>query len=185
MSDPNSPLDVPVIERPDWPRHRADEFPMLVCVQFDETGHHALQQAFRMAKTHSRAPLHIAYILASSTAVTSATVNRHTRELEDAEKHLREFVAARMIGEELQVKLHVRFGEVVPSVLQLALDYDVELIVVGTHGRRGVSKLTHGSVAGKLVEEARCPILIATPRDFTGMTSSNVIDPPRAEPTGG
>jgi hypothetical protein len=66
-------------------------------------------------------------------------------------------------------KLHVRIGDVVQNVFQLALDYDVELIVVGTHGHSAVSRLAFGSVAQKIVEAARCPVLIAAPRDFSGM----------------
>lgn len=184
MSDSISPLDIPVVEHLDWPRHAKDEYPILACVQFDATGHHALQQAILIAKTHKRAPLHIAYVIDHGAASgTRGAISRQSREFEDAEAQLRDFVAARLasheLGAETLVKLHVRIGEVVPTVLQLALDYDVEMIIVGTHGRTGVRKLAFGSVAQKLVEEARCPLLIATPRDFSGMSATIIPDPPR------
>jgi nucleotide-binding universal stress UspA family protein len=33
------------------------------------------------------------------------------------------------------------------------------MIVIGTHGRTGLSKLFMGSVAGKVVSTATCPVL--------------------------
>ena len=75
-------------------------------------------------------------------------------------------------------------GDVVDTVFQLALDYDVEVIVVGTHGRTGVRKLAFGSVAQKLVEAARCPVLNATPRDYAGMSQTLIPDRPRIDDQG-
>lgn len=34
-----------------------------------------------------------------------------------------------------------------------------DLVVIGTHGRTGLSKLFLGSVAGRVVSSARCPVL--------------------------
>ncbi len=185
MSDTINPLEVPPIDRPDWPRHAPGEYPILVCVQFDDTGHNALEQAIRLAATHGRAPLHVAHIIAdTSVSGRKSVITRHTNELESAERQLSEFVEARLGDRALDVKHHVRMGEVVETVFQLALDYDVEVIVVGTHGRTGVRKLAFGSVAQKLVEAARCPVLIATPRDYAGMSQTLIPDPPRLDDQG-
>lgn len=180
MSNDMNPLDLPHVNLPDWPRHVPGAYPILVCVQFDETGHNALSLAMRLAEAHRDAPIQIAHVVDdASGSGRGAVLTRHTAELEEATKKLEEFVAARLGERAVDVKLHVRMGDVVESVFQLALDYDVELIVVGTHGRTGASRLVFGSVAQKLVQAARCPVLIASPRDFSGMEPTLKPDPPR------
>jgi hypothetical protein len=42
-----------------------------------------------------------------------------------------------------------------------------------------VRRLAFGSVSQKIVEAARCPVLIAAPRDFSGMAQTLKPDPPR------
>ncbi|MDB4930964.1 MAG: Universal stress protein UspA [Myxococcaceae bacterium] len=173
------PLDLPQVNRPDWPRHAPGAYPILVCVQFDETGHNALTLAMRFAEAHKHAPLQVAHVVPDTNTSGRAAISaRHTDELEAATKQLGEFVAARVGERPIDVTLHVRMGDVVETVFQLALDYDVELIVVGTHGRTGVRRLALGSVAQKLVEAARCPVLVAAPRDFSGMEQTLKPDPP-------
>lgn len=46
-----------------------------------------------------------------------------------------------------------------PAVLSYAADEDVDLIVMGTHGRRGVRRLLMGSVAEEVVRRAQRPVL--------------------------
>jgi nucleotide-binding universal stress UspA family protein len=175
-----NPLDLPHVDRPDWPRHAPGAYPILVCVEFDETGHNALTLAMRFAEAHQHSPVHVAHVVSdTSTSGRAAVTYRHSRELDAAARQLQEFVAARVGERPIEVQLHVRIGDVAPTVFQLALDYDVELIVVGTHGHAGVRRAPFGSVAQKIVEAARCPVLIAAPRDFSGMEPTLKPDPPR------
>ncbi|MEX2401979.1 MAG: universal stress protein [Rhodothermales bacterium] len=46
-----------------------------------------------------------------------------------------------------------------PAILDYADNQDVDLIVMGTHGRRGVSRLVLGSVAEEVVREAKCAVM--------------------------
>jgi hypothetical protein len=70
----------------------------------------------------------------------------------------------------------------VPTLLQMAVDYDADLMVVGTHGRRGVERMMLGSVAEELVRKARCPVLVARPKDYTGLERTPRPDAPPAQP---
>jgi universal stress protein A len=45
------------------------------------------------------------------------------------------------------------------QILQVAKSSKADMIVIGTHGRTGLSKLFMGSVAGKVVSAATCPVL--------------------------
>ena len=46
-----------------------------------------------------------------------------------------------------------------PEILRYAAANDIDLIVMGTHGRGGVSHMVLGSIAEKVVRRAPCPVL--------------------------
>jgi len=45
------------------------------------------------------------------------------------------------------------------QILRAAKSCKADLIVMGTHGRTGLSKLLMGSVAGRVISTATCPVL--------------------------
>jgi nucleotide-binding universal stress UspA family protein len=53
----------------------------------------------------------------------------------------------------------VRMGRPCEEILRYAGDKDVDLVVMGTHGRTGVAHLLLGSVAERVVRTAPCPVL--------------------------
>jgi nucleotide-binding universal stress UspA family protein len=50
-------------------------------------------------------------------------------------------------------------GEPASAILQVAEQGAFDMIVMGTHGRRGLPRLLLGSVAQKVVSRAHCPVL--------------------------
>jgi universal stress protein A len=50
-------------------------------------------------------------------------------------------------------------GNAVGEILRLAQDEHADLIVMGTHGRRGLSRMLMGSVAELVVRRSACPVL--------------------------
>lgn len=84
----------------------------------------------------------------------------------------------------------VQIRGIAPSsvILEYANSNDIDLIVMGTHGRRGVGRLLLGSVAEKIVHFAQCPVMtireskepkpmekinrILVPIDFSGSARS-------------
>ena len=58
------------------------------------------------------------------------------------------------------VKTYCRRGVTAQEVVALAQEEDVDLIVVGTHGRTGVKHLVMGSVARSVLKTAHRPVLI-------------------------
>jgi universal stress protein A len=52
-----------------------------------------------------------------------------------------------------------RVGPATPVILETADEYDVDLIVMGTHGRSGIGRLLLGSVTEEVLRKARCPVL--------------------------
>jgi universal stress protein A len=58
-----------------------------------------------------------------------------------------------------KVTTEVRTGRAIDQVIDAAVDYGADLIVMGTHGRSGLSHLVYGSVAERVIRTARCPVL--------------------------
>lgn len=58
----------------------------------------------------------------------------------------------------------IREGPVVPKLIEAAREFGADLIVIGTHGRRGISHLLMGSTAEGVLRQAPCPVLSITAR---------------------
>ena len=76
----------------------------------------------------------------------------------EAEKHLREFAKAHSRNS-MQHELVIQKGLLPEAILAFANQKEVDLIVMGTHGRQGLDRLTLGSVTEKVLRKARCPVL--------------------------
>jgi len=55
-------------------------------------------------------------------------------------------------------------GDVAYVIPDMIAEHEVDLVVLGTHGRRGVRKIILGSEAEKIYRSATCPVLIIGPR---------------------
>jgi len=61
-------------------------------------------------------------------------------------------------------KTYVRHGEVSNVIAEMIREHDIDLLVLGTHGRTGLGRLVMGSVAEELFRRATCPVLTVGPR---------------------
>ena len=59
----------------------------------------------------------------------------------------------------LNVRTATRQGAAASEIVRYAEEQDIDLIVVGTHGRGGLAHVLLGSVAEKVVRRAPCPVL--------------------------
>lgn len=55
-------------------------------------------------------------------------------------------------------------GFAIDEILKYANEANIDLIVVGTHGHTGLSRMLIGSVAEKIVRTAMCPVLTVHPK---------------------
>ncbi len=62
-------------------------------------------------------------------------------------------------GKPPAVEYAVRWGEAVDGIVGYAKEHSIDLIVIATHGRTGLSHVLLGSVAERIVREAPCPVL--------------------------
>jgi nucleotide-binding universal stress UspA family protein len=61
---------------------------------------------------------------------------------------------------------HVLTGDPSREIIRMAEDVEADLIIVGTHGRRGIRRLFLGSVAEQVMRRASCPVLVMRPRHY-------------------
>jgi nucleotide-binding universal stress UspA family protein len=67
-------------------------------------------------------------------------------------------------GVRLDAHLTVETGDAAAAIVQQAVTTQADLIVMGTHGRRGFRRMLLGSVAETVLREAPCPVLTVPPR---------------------
>ncbi len=61
------------------------------------------------------------------------------------------------------VQSDVLRGDVAEEILNFAVEQSCDLIVMGTHGYKGLEKIMFGSIADKVVKNACCPVLTVNP----------------------
>ena len=59
-----------------------------------------------------------------------------------------------------KIEILLKTGDVRDVITSTADELGIELIVMGTHGRRGVGRVLLGSVAEGVLRHARCPVLL-------------------------
>src|SRR5262249_46449390 len=110
---------------------------------FSECSRHAGEQAAAIAR-HFGARLHVLHVDPPVTAPTLPS---------------RVTTAAAELGAGLDVTTATTSGVPAHAICAYAQKVGADLIVMGTHGRTGVSRAVLGSVAEATVRHARCPVM--------------------------
>jgi nucleotide-binding universal stress UspA family protein len=66
----------------------------------------------------------------------------------------------------LQHQVVIRQGEVWPELEAIIRQEEIDLVIIGTHGRDGMGKLLLGSVAEQIFRQADCPVLTVGPNAY-------------------
>lgn len=135
---------------------------ILFATDFSKQSNVALPFALSIAHKYG-SKMFAAHVLAPpplgnfSTIEVQAIAAQALKEAREYEKDLaRRFTGVR--HEQL-----LRRGEIWDELSAIAREKHIDLIVVGTHGRAGVSKLLIGSVAERIFRQSTCPVLTVGP----------------------
>ena len=140
---------------------------ILVAHDLSEASDDALRTAVEMAQKHGAAltilhvyaipvlPMPEGYVLQ-----TPATVMEIQRVVHDGLTVAR--TRAEALGAE-RVDIQALAGAAADEIVRYARDRRYDLIVMGTHGRRGLVRMILGSVAEAVVRRAPCPVLTVHP----------------------
>lgn len=138
---------------------------IMVAVDGSDTAERGLQEAIRLA-ADQKAQLAIVHVI-DIVVVNGAEefsenyIDSMREYARDTLERARKSAQAAGIDAQLQSPEIVTSGyHVADKIAQIAGDWKADLLVVGTHGRRGVSRLLLGSVAERIVRMAPCPLLL-------------------------
>ena len=135
---------------------------ILVPTDFSDESRAALAYGAALAETFS-ASLHLLHVLEAIVAPEAVPVQYESRQLEAAvEATAWEELRGLLAGDEyarLQATLAIEWGTPVSEIIRYAKEQEIDLIVMGTHGRGGLKRLILGSVAESAVRGAPCPVL--------------------------
>jgi nucleotide-binding universal stress UspA family protein len=156
---------------------------IVVATDFSEPSSYALRYALTILGRIPGSALHTVHVVVDT--ASHPNVGKDERLLGDALERLQANVraiaeAAAENGErvEREVVHHVRLGKnAARGIEQVALDAGAELVVVGTHHRKGIDRLVLGSVAEDLLRSGRVALLIARPNAFEGMDRTPKLEP--------
>ncbi|HYB99142.1 MAG TPA: universal stress protein [Candidatus Limnocylindrales bacterium] len=85
------------------------------------------------------------------------------KEIEAAAREKLEGWVARHIKGDVAVKVLIKSGVTHDVITKVAEDIGASLIVMATHGRRGLGHALLGSVTERVLREAPCPVLVVRP----------------------
>ena len=131
---------------------------ILVAQDFSDCSEHALEAALRLAEA-SGASVDIAYVqvLHEDPFSPSVAADQAGRIREALHRKMEE---SESVPTTLDVELvALRDISAAHALVKYADEHDCDLIVMGTHGRRGLRRLMIGSVAEEVVRTAHCPVV--------------------------
>jgi universal stress protein A len=79
----------------------------------------------------------------------------------EARKELGKLIPEQVANSGIAVELVLGHGQPVPEILRIAEEKQADIIVIGTHGRTGLTSLILGSVVDKVLHVATVPVLVA------------------------
>ena len=139
---------------------------ILVPTDLSEGAEEALDYACELARQFG-ATVHLLHVIGIPTlgvpelgvALTSSVIDSMVRDNQEALETLVDHKrGSAVFGPPL-----LRTGDARDLINQTAKELNADLIVMGTHGRRGVSRALLGSVTETVVRTAPCPVLTVRP----------------------
>jgi nucleotide-binding universal stress UspA family protein len=136
---------------------------VLYATDFSEASRRAFDTALTFA-TSMNAKLTIVHVLTPMITVPdqyldATTLDRLDKQARQWSARQLERLAIRATKAGVRTSAILRDGYAADQIVRACRATDSDLIVVGTHGRRGLPKFFLGSVAERVVASARCPVV--------------------------
>lgn len=143
---------------------------ILLPTDFSECSAEATKYACSLAEQF-QAELHLLHVVEQLGSTISEAVTEMASAFEDY-LEVAEAKALSKLGQVLdpawvkgkKVTLGTRVGSPFVNIIEYAKEHQIDLIVIGTHGRTGLSHVLIGSVAERVVRMAPCPVLTVHPQ---------------------
>jgi len=147
---------------------------IVVGIDYSPASDLALERAFELAAARPRADVHVVNVvrLYGNQALVDGPTEPSgfaSVSLADATAQVGRYVEQRRQAfggplDNVRVRGHLRLEAPAQELAQIAADLEADLVVVGTHGRRGIARMLLGSVAEAVVRLAPCPVFVVRPK---------------------
>ena len=138
---------------------------ILYATDYSKASARALDQAVQLAKQNA-AELLVVHVLEPVTPYVTGDDYGSTElylRLEETTKKEAQSSMHKLMQKLQKLKVKAKSlllkGSTHDQIIKAAKSRKADMIVIGTHGRTGLTKLFMGSVAGKVVSTAQCPVL--------------------------
>jgi nucleotide-binding universal stress UspA family protein len=143
-------------------------FKKIVCpIDFSEFTDEILKYAVNITKKFN-AELHLIHIIPNLNYFTPyesfLTPENLVAIEKNIEKEVEEDFEKVMKDIDMPLKKIVKTGVTFVEIIDYIKEEDIDLVVMGTHGRSGIEHILIGSVAEKVVRKSPCPVLTIRPR---------------------
>jgi universal stress protein A len=136
-------------------------FKKILCpVDFDSNSMKALDFAISVAR-QNRSFIYLLHVVRpplGEAGISPLALEPYLAWEQSARERLEEIATEKLRGK-VPYELLVRSGEPAGRILKAESELDIDLIVMATRGRTGIRRLVLGSVAERIVREARKPVL--------------------------
>jgi len=147
---------------------------IVVGIDYSPASDLALERALELAAARPRAEVHVLNVVrlyGAQALVDGATEPSGFAavSLADATDRVARYVEERRQAfrgslDTVRTHAHLRLEAPAHEIAQTAADLEADLVVVGTHGRRGIARWLLGSVAEAVVRLAPCPVFVVRPK---------------------
>jgi nucleotide-binding universal stress UspA family protein len=142
---------------------------IVVATDFSAASEAATTYAFQLART-LEARLYLLHVVPETDVELMTALRGHLQShitpetlvetyYTDAEKRLAELVDSANAADVVQERLIVTGGPA-EEIVSWAASKNAQIIIVGTHGRSGITRFLLGSVAERVLHLARCAVLV-------------------------
>ncbi len=138
---------------------------IVVATDFTENSLAALETAYSLASESSARlyVVHVVEIPAVAGPPLASVVPPVDQLYTAAQERLGGLIPANL-GDQIQLKTAVLTGTPSTAIADFALEKAADMILVGTHGRKGLARVLMGSQAEALLREAPCQVLVVKPK---------------------
>ncbi|HZT36714.1 MAG TPA: universal stress protein [Bryobacteraceae bacterium] len=138
---------------------------ILCAVDFDESAPMVLNFAREIAIQNNAAlsVLHVAPLPLNATEFSPIPLDPYPVWEKAARAQLEKLAAVHLEERGVTYKIETRSGEAAQGILAYAREMNADLIVLATHGRKGLAHLVIGSVTERVIRGAEQPVLVMRP----------------------
>ena len=155
---------------------------VVVGFDFSKSGDAAMERAIAIAARTPATVLHFVCAIEPHQPIPGIPVTGPIdyRYAEKVQQALTEEVARRLlladVTKRVHFYVHARIGKPAEEILEVAREVGADLVVVGSKGNTGITRLVLGSVSERIVREAGCAVEVARPKTYPHVDLLQIVE---------